>query len=455
MRRAVRSGSIGWCLGLAAAVFACLGLSEVSRAQLAYQSNAVGGVSINAEGLLENATVDAVGTLRAERLKMIEPMSTDLKAATSLRKISLRGLEKAIAELLEDGKPLSDEMRYLAGLQRIEYVFVYPEQGDIVLAGHGAGWTVNEKGAVVGTDTGRPVMLLDDLLVALRTAQGSAQQGISCSIDPTTEGLNQFRKLVSGLKTIGNPSQTISAIENALGLQTITVRGVPDTTHFARVLVAADFRMKRIAMNFEPSPVRGLPSFLEMVGTTGRGMNNMFPRWWLTPNFEPLLRDVDGLAWKFQGTAVKTMTEQEILKDSGEREQTGKASPMAQRWAESMTKAYPELAVADPVFGQLQNCMELAVVGALVVRENLTEKANYSFPILMDTQKLETISLNAPANVRSQASVLRKGKKWIISASGGVEIPSFTIAGVQEPSNAIYPVREKAENKAPKHWWWN
>ena len=455
MRRVVRSGNFGWRLAFAVAALVCFGPAVRAFAQAGWQSSAVGGVSIDANGLLENATVDAIGTLRAERMKMNRPVPAELKEAASLRKISLRRLEKAIAEHLEEGKPVTDEMRYLAGLQKIEYVFVYPEQGDIVLAGHGAGWTIDEKGNVVGVDTGLPVLLLDDLLVALRTAKGSAQHGISCSIDPTTEGLNRVRGLFSKLRTIGDPQQTVSAIEDALGLQTITVRGVPDTTHFARVLVAADYRMKRIAMNFEPSPVRGLPSFMEMVKTTGRGMENMFPRWWLAPDFEPLLRDTDGLAWKFQGTSVKTMTEQEYVKASGERERTGKASLLAQRWADNMTKVYPELALADPIFGQLENCMELAVVGALIVRDNLTEKANYSFPLLMDTGKLETVSLNAPKDVRSQASVLRKGKKWIISASGGVEIASFVLAGKQEASNAVYPVRAKAENASPEHWWWN
>jgi len=192
-----------------------------------------------------------------------------------------------------------------------------------------------------------------------------------------------------------------------------------------------------------------------MVSGTGRGMSNMLPRWWLTPSFEPLLRDTDGLAWKFQGTSVKAMTEQDFVKQSGERERTGTVSPLAQRWADNMTKAYPELAVADPIFGQLENCMQLAVVGALVVGENLPEKANYSFPLLMDTGKLETVALNAPKDVRSQASVLRKGKKWIISASGGVEIPSFALASDQETNNAVYPAREKAENASPRHWWWN
>ena len=78
-------------------------------------------------------------------------------------------------------------------------------------------------------------------------------------------------------------------IENALGMQRISVHGVPDTSHFARVLVAADYRMKRIAMNFDPSPVRGLPSYLQMVKPSARTV--LSPRFWLEPKYEALLRD--------------------------------------------------------------------------------------------------------------------------------------------------------------------
>ena len=90
-----------------------------------------------------------------------------------------------VAECAKNNKPIPDAVKYLAGLQRIRYVFVYPEQKDIVLVGPGEGWKVDAKGNVVGVTTGRPVMLLDDLLVALRTAQAAAQGGITCSIDPT------------------------------------------------------------------------------------------------------------------------------------------------------------------------------------------------------------------------------------------------------------------------------
>ena len=36
---------------------------------------------------------------------------------------------------------------------------------------------------------------------------------------------------------------------------------------------------------------------------------------------------------------------------------------MAQKWADNMTAHYDELAVAEPVFGDLRNCMQLALVG--------------------------------------------------------------------------------------------
>ncbi len=87
---------------------------------------------------------------------------------TELRKVSLRRLEEAIAECKTNNKPLPDEIKYLAGMQRIRYVFVYPELQDIVIAGPGEGWKINEQGEVVGKTTGKPVLLLDDLLVALR-----------------------------------------------------------------------------------------------------------------------------------------------------------------------------------------------------------------------------------------------------------------------------------------------
>jgi hypothetical protein len=415
----------------------------------------VGGVAIDAQGVLENVQTDALGQLAKLRAEALQKVPDGLNVFTDSRKVSLRRLEAAIEQSTKSGKSLPDDIRYLAGLQQIHYVFVYPEQKDIILVGPGEGWKIDARGNMVGITTGRPVMLLDDLLVALRTAQAAAQGGITCSIDPTAEGLAKYNQQASSLKVVGNPQATASGISQVLGMQQITVAGVPATSHFAQVLVAADYRMKRLGMNFDPPPPGiKLPSYLQMIPANARS-TNMFPRWWLEPRYEPLLRDEKGLAWELRGASVKAMTEEDFLNNSGGKEHSGKASPMAQKWADNMTNQFSALSVAEPIFGELRNCMELAIVGALLVKERLPDKAGYSLPVLMTSPDLRPAEFNAPKQVPSQASVLKKGNNWIISVSGGVAINSWIIADNTKQSDDADPIRAKAAPSNDSKWWWN
>lgn len=415
--------------------------------------DSVGGVSINAEGLLSNTQTDALGALSKLRSESLEKIPSDLNSSVEMRKVSLRRLGEAIDACAKDNKPLPDAIKYLGGLQRIRYIFVYPEQKDIVLVGPAEGWRVDAKGNVIGLTTGRPVMLLDDLLVSLRTAKAAAQGGITCSIDPTPEGLARMNEVLPALSRNGDPQAMADGIERALGLQQISVAGVPDTSHFARVLVAADYRMKRIAMNFEPSPVRGLVNYLQMVKPGSRA--GMMPRFWLEPNYEALWRDADGMAFELRGCGVKAMTEEDFIVASGHVQHSGKASAAAQRWADMMTRKYAELAVKDPIFGQLQNCMELAVVGALIVKEHLTDKAGHSMPTLMESTDVAPGAFPAPKQVDSKASIIKKGHNWIISASGGVAINSWGIADKAQLNDTVDAVRQKAAAGEAAGWYWN
>jgi len=412
-------------------------------------SGVVGGVSIDTDGVLSMARTDAAGVLGKLRGQALEKIPAELNPAVEMRKISLRRLEAVLDECVRDKKPIPDTLKYLAGLQHVRYLFVYPEQKDIVLVGPGEGWKVDAQGNVVGMATGRPVMLLDDLLVALRTAQAAAQGGITCSIDPTPEGLARIKALPRG----SDPERVAQDFENALGMQRISVQGVPETSHFARVLIAADYRMKRLAMNFDPSPVRGLPSYLQMVRPSGRGV--LSPRFWLEPKYEALLRDAGGLAFALQGSGVKAMTEEDHVAASGAIQHSGKASLTAQKWADIMTEKYPELAVAEPIFGQLQNCMDLAIVGALIVKERLAEKAGYSMTTLRDPSDVKPVVFNAPKQVPSKASTLKKGRNWVISVSGGVAIQSWALADKAREDDAVAAVRRQTTLADNANWWSN
>ena len=427
-----------------------------AHAQFGGFQQAVGGVSIDAAGVLQNAEPDAQKQLAKLRLQALAAVPGDLKQPAELRKISLRRLEQAIGDHLREGKPLADEIRYLAGLQRVQYVFVYPEQNDVVLAGYGEGWTVNAQGFVVGATTGRPVLLLDDLLVALRTARSAARDGITCSIDPTAEGLRDLQAYLSGATALAEQQPpTLETVERKLGMQTITVRGVPADSHFARVLVAADYRMKRLGMNFEPAPVPGLPSYLAMLKGKGGGPQNMLPRWWLATNYDPLLTDADGLAWELRGQGVKGMAEEDFLAADGSRQHSGKASPAVKRWADNLTARYHELAAKRSIFGQLRNCMDLAVVAALVFKENLAEKAGLSLGLLLDEVDLPCEQYAVPKQLPSKASVVESRTNYIASVSGGVAIDGWQTAERKQTSDELAPLHAQARPRDAGRWWWN
>jgi hypothetical protein len=117
----------------------------------------------------------------------------------------------------------------------------------------------------VGITTGRPVLLLDDLLVALRSVEQARHGGISVSIDPTEEGIRRLRELLSS-QTAKSVSPALElAAKQAYGPQHVSITGVPGDSHFARVLLAADYRMKRIAMKLDATPIKALPSYLDLI----------------------------------------------------------------------------------------------------------------------------------------------------------------------------------------------
>ena len=407
-----------------------------------FRNNSVGGVKIDAEGVLSAPDMKAAAMLRRELVAEMKEVPDDLGGKVELRKISLRGLEAAIDDALKNNLGvLPDEVKYLAGLQRIEYVLVYPEENDIVLAGPGEGWKVDEVGNVIGVTTGRPVIQIDDLLVALRSVEDARREGISCSIDPTDEGLAKVQELFRKLRVFD--ARVPDHVEELMGPQQITLTGIPESSHFARVMVAADYRMKRYAMKLEPSPVRELVSFVDMTRTG----TNMMPRWWLSCNYDAVARTDDGLAWQLRGNGVKAETENP----------DGQKDAIAQRWADLMTEHYAELSVKDPVFGELRNLMDMCVIAALIKKEGLLAKANLSLPLLTDSEgDLMIDSWNPPKQVATQASATKKGRNWIITASGGVLVDSWQAASETVVDEGTGKVRTASGRPADrKQWWWN
>lgn len=427
---------------------------NVAQLDAGFRQSAVGGVIVNDKGVVENAKADAWQHLKELRQAHLNKLPADVNKA-GMRKISLKRLQGEILARKQSGEAqlITEEMYYLAGMTRLQYVFVYPEEKDIVLVGPGEKLKLTADGEMVGADSGRPALRLDQLLVALRTAEDASKQVISCSIDPTKEGIAAVQKLLNNTRTYN--SQVADQVEQAMGLQNVTITGVPGGSDFARTMVAADYRMKRLAMGMDQSPVSGLPSYLSMLSAGSTGVQSMTPRWWLAPNYEGLHKDHDGLAWELRGKGVKVMTEDSLIAANGDvTSNTGKTSAKAQKWADLMTERYDALSSKIAVFGELRNIMDLAVFSAVIVKEDLAGKSGCDLSVLMDKQLVANEDFFVPQKVDTRASVVKSGNKHIISASGGVEINSWQIADGAKESDSMASIRDQ-HSHAGMHWWWN
>jgi hypothetical protein len=120
-----------------------------------------------------------------------------------------------------------------------------------------------------------------------------------------------------------------------------------------------------------------------------------------------------------------------------------------------MTEKYDELSVAYPIFGELRNVMDMAVIGALIVKENLREKASLDMSVLLnDRQIASTDDYPAPKKAPTVVTADKKGGRWVITASGGVEINSWKVADKIETAKTLAPVRQSSGHSGAK-WWWN
>lgn len=406
---------------------------------------AVGGVLVDAEGVVARAEIEEEGRVRAAWQSAMRPLPPELSRTSPLRKVSLRRLEAALVAQVAKKEPPTLEMNCLAGLQQVQYVFVYPEQQDLVLAGPAEGWRITQHGALVGQASGRPVLALEDLLVALRSSEEAAKSGILCSIDPTEAGLKRLQRILRS-RTSAN-SDSLRAFEQALGFQVVTVEGVPPESRFARTMVAADVLMKRMALGFEAAPVGELPSYLQMLTASNGPARTMTPRWWLAPDYAPLRRDAEGLAWKIGERHVKALCD--------EGPDAARGGSIGDQWAERFTARYDELAAAAPVFADLQNCMDVAVVAALVAKEDLRAASGFSMDQLLDPAAIPVAAYTVPQTIPSQASAIAKGRETIVSISGGVECDPWRVAEQVETDATIATARAESIPAGDNRWWWD
>ncbi len=455
--RGLQRWSAGWL-----AVGIILSVSSMASAQTngGGSDTPLAGVRVDADGVLRTKIFsDPGGQLMRERIQSAKAtLDPKLRDYSKLRKISLNRLEQTI---IDHQGTLTDEMRYMAGLLRVKYVFYYPDSKDIVLAGPAEGWVPDVTGRVVGLTSRRPAIQLQDVVVALRTFPPGNQSSpmIGCSIDPTAEGLAAMQQYLRRNRPNPNePQPFVEGLRNSLGYQLVSVHGVSPKTHFAQVMVEADYRMKLIGIGLERPPVK-LVSYVERArpGDVGR---NAMQRWFFVPDYQCVRETEDRLAMELVGDGVKLVGEDEVVMDGGERRQAARGNRASQDFVINFTKRYPELAERSPVYAELRNLIDLAIAAAYIQQQAYYEKADWKMEFFGDEKSYPVETYDIPKTVESAVNAIWKGHTLMTPIGGGVTVqPTKAFESgnlLPDEKGKISKLHESIKpNLAKGQWWWD
>ncbi len=418
------------------------------------------GIAIDANGVVQVLKKRASRALSQKRLQALaqKHLPSDLNTPSPLRKVSLVRLEEACRQYAEQKVVAPLDIQFLAGLQRIDYVFVDLENKDLVIAGPAEGFAPDAFGRMVGVTSGRPPIRIDDLIVALRSVQKGE---IGCSIDPVPARLAALKRYLarhSSATSVGAIRRRFQEMARILGMQKVRIWGVPPDSHFAQVLVEADYRMKRISIGLERPRVRGLVSHLALLRPGG----NTLQRWWFVPLYDAIYQTDDHLAFQIVGQRAQLLAEQELITPSGRRVPAPNQRKSTQVFAKRFTEKFPELADKDPVFADLQNVIDLAVLAALFRDEGLPEKVGWSMDLFLNPEKAVVAKGRVPKAVPTTFNTKRSGRVIIGLLAGGVVIPTQQVARKIprkiDPGKRLNGVARSAfsaQHPQQHTWWWD
>ena len=431
-----------------------------------------GGIYIDRDGLVVRFDVNNSAELQVIRRGQFDGMFSehgqDIREESSLRKVSLVRLQRELELLRAQGRDPDAAMRNLAGIYKIQYVLVYPESGDIVIAGPAGQWTDDADGRIVHQRTRRPTAKLDHLVELLRNAF-SNDPTLGCSITPRANNLlktQQYLKNAAGKPIVaGRTEQWLSGLRDSIGRQAVEVFGVDTQTHLAKTMVEADYHMKRIGMGLVPG-VPGMNSYMDNLKQaaekTGTPQALSMLRWWFTTNYKALHATKDGQAFEIIGSGVKVLSENELIGKLGNRVGTGKSDPLTQQFASEFTKNFEQLSQQYPVYGELRNVFDLALITMLIKSEDLHTRVQWDLNYFLDENGYRVVQAVSPTAVESVISHRLVGGKTVLAGvSGGVLLDPRVVVAEDNIIHDSYGILE-AEHKGnanlslPKAvWWWD
>ena len=417
------------------------------------------GVSINALDILRSrTTTSANGDLKAKRRSSARTRRRAAPRVSSekLRFVSLPRLERAAKKRFDNGQPLTEGMQYLAGLYRADYLLMYPETGDVVIAGPASDWRRTRSGDVLSTNTRQPVLRFEDMVVAMRAFPfgGKGTKEIGCSIDPTRQGLSNMQAYVKSVSGRPPSAPAIAAgLKKALGDQKVTIRGIPAKTNFARVMVEADYRMKLIGIGLESSTIP-INSYLSLASP--RSSSNRMARWYFVPQYDSIGVSDDQRVMQLGSSGPRLIGEAELVAANGKRTQSARVDRASVGFTTDFTRKYAALASSEPIYAELRNVIDLSLIAAAMQLFDAYTECGWNPELILDPSKIDVETHQVPTELPTAVNAVWKGRKLLTPVGGGVSIrtteafESISFEGGLAKTRPELPVGLNDDQ-----WWWD
>ncbi|MDP7204984.1 MAG: hypothetical protein QGH11_05425, partial [Pirellulaceae bacterium] len=185
-------------------------------------------------------------------------------------------------------------------------------------------------------------------------------------------------------------------------------------------------------------------------------------RWWFTVNYGAVRATPGGNAFEIQGPGVRVMSENQRLTEQGKRLPTGKSDELTARFAKDFTDQFEDLSLKYPVYGELRNIFDLALVSALIKKERLMERTQWHASYLLDPERYQLVEDQAPTEVDSVINHRVIGGKHVVAGvSGGVSVDFKPLVRSDAITTADYGLLKANHTQAAPpqrpagRWWWD
>jgi hypothetical protein len=229
------------------------------------------------------------------------------------------------------------------------------------------------------------------------------------------------------------------------------------------VLVEADYRMKLVGIGLEEGTL-GVSSYLSSLelGKDGSPPPMNVLRWWFTLNYDSLTATDRRDAFELRGPGVKVLSENEFLTEQGERVHTGDSDVPTRQFTQSFTKHFDKLATKYPIYAELRNVFDLALLSAVIESHDLPGQVGWHMTHFGPGGDYQPQLGTAPTEVDSVMNHRMLGGKHIVAAiSGGVKVDTAGLASRDTVKTDTYGLMtaehggSKPKELPRRAWWWD